>query len=221
MKLKELWASPVITTVQCDWEVSNLSLLTRVVLDLLWDFFVKNTSRPCALLSMVCWAIWKHRNEVLWNGVYMSARRTVCQATSLLTSWQEVQNRSGNGLMRLPRGVIDTWSPPPSGWLKMNTDAAVCNTRNKLGLAWILRRADHSIMAACAIPMPWKMDVPMAEALTIRETLSWIKLQTRQHHTWIWCWFGYSGNTQGRPPAFWLGINCLWLLLSSFNTSIC
>lgn len=41
----------------------------------------------CALLSMVCWAIWKHRNEVLWNGVYMYARRTVCLATSLLTSW--------------------------------------------------------------------------------------------------------------------------------------
>lgn len=41
----------------------------------------------CALFSIVCWAIWKHRNEVLWNGVYMYARRTVCLATSLLTSW--------------------------------------------------------------------------------------------------------------------------------------
>lgn len=77
--------------------------------------------------------------------------------------------------MRTPRGVVDAWSPLPSGWLKMNTDTAVCNTGNKSGLVWILRRADHSVMAASANPMPRRMDVPMAEALMICEALSWIK----------------------------------------------
>lgn len=97
-------------------------------------------------------------------------------AYHFLHHWQEEQwARVASDVHIVPHGAAIVWSPLPSGWLKMNTDAAVSAIGGHAGLAWILRRPDLSVVAAAAIPIARVLNVELAEALTIREALSWLK----------------------------------------------
>ncbi|XP_019149927.1 PREDICTED: uncharacterized protein LOC109146734 [Ipomoea nil] len=67
------------------------------------------------------------------------------------------------------------WSLPNSGRIKLNTDAAFDEKNNKMGFDWILRDDEGQFLAAKGMCISGLYSVKEAEAVCIREALSWLK----------------------------------------------
>lgn len=71
------------------------------------------------------------------------------------------------------------WSPPPSGWLKVNIDAAtfasnVCRHEHGRG-SCVIRNEDAGFICARAHKISAKLQPREAEVVGLKEALSWIK----------------------------------------------
>lgn len=72
----------------------------------------ETTVEVVGLIFQVCWAIWKARNDCIFNGVMPKPERTIDQAKRansdyLQASFEGVKERTTN-----PNRVVK-WSPPP------------------------------------------------------------------------------------------------------------
>lgn len=99
---------------------------------------------------------------------------TVLITSHVLHQWREAQLIVDHFHPRTQHNASRIWIPPPPSWLKLNIDVAVKPNDNHTGLAWILRDPSQSVIAAECIPIHGVLSVALAEALAIREALSWI-----------------------------------------------
>lgn len=112
---------------------------------------------------------------LLLQGRSQAAPVIVNLAITYLNQWSEAKffSVSDNSPPSCP--IAATWSFPTPGTLKMNTNAAVNKHTNKTGLARITRCHSSTMIASGCTPIVGTIDVPLAEALSIREALSWLK----------------------------------------------
>ncbi|KAK6140062.1 hypothetical protein DH2020_026197 [Rehmannia glutinosa] len=64
---------------------------------------------------------------------------------------------------------------PPNEWLKVNVDAAFCCQKAATGLGMVLRNDAGEFIQARTLPIQGVFEVREAEALGVREALSWIR----------------------------------------------
>lgn len=114
---------------------------------------------------------------MVWNGKTQSADMIMDISFSHLLQWQQAQTQvpstSSKDFQNLDR--LRKWQKPRQGWLKINTDAAIFTELNNTGFGWVLRDHEGRMMAAPTHSIPGLVDPCAAEALGIREVLSWIK----------------------------------------------
>ena len=67
------------------------------------------------------------------------------------------------------------WQNPASGWLKCNIDAAVFNFDQCTGYGFIIRDENAFLVGAKNGMTQGLLDFLIAEAISFREALSWIK----------------------------------------------
>ncbi|XP_019190496.1 PREDICTED: uncharacterized protein LOC109184955 [Ipomoea nil] len=70
--------------------------------------------------------------------------------------------------------ATERWSRPSRGMLKLNTDAALQNSSSSMGLGWVLRNDEGRFLACKNMCMHSNYTVKEAEALSVREALSWL-----------------------------------------------
>ncbi|MCH82290.1 ribonuclease H protein [Trifolium medium] len=75
------------------------------------------------------------------------------------------------------RNNMNSWSPPPLTYLKLNVDAHL-NGEGLLGLGWVLRRSDGRCIGAVTKVVEGSDDATLAETRCLFEALQWI--QSRQ-----------------------------------------
>lgn len=61
------------------------------------------------------------------------------------------------------------------GRLKLNVDASVNRARSQTGLGWVLRNGVRGLVGAKVVSRVGCWSVREAEALRVREVLSWLK----------------------------------------------
>nr|GMC64734.1 uncharacterized protein LOC109164833 [Ipomoea batatas] len=148
------------------------------------DWLGHNLSILCIedqnLLAMLCWAIWEARNQKLWKNITSTPHTIVEGARSLWRNWVEAQNLQPSSAQPHPAQVC-RWKNPQSGWIKANVDAALDGNRNWMGLGCVLRDEDGNFIAALCTPWKGKLLAKEAEALGVREALSWIKQLNYTH----------------------------------------
>lgn len=59
----------------------------------------------------------------------------------------------------------------------MNVDAAIDNSKKKMGFGCILRNSDGEFLLAKGIPWFGNFSLKEAEAIGIREALNWLKMK--------------------------------------------
>nr|GMD88427.1 uncharacterized protein LOC109155154 [Ipomoea batatas] len=125
-----------------------------------------------SLLLVTCWKIWEVRNHKVWNNICPNHSAVVEGARSYLEAWSTVQqiNRSPN----LQPSQMK-WTKPPHGWLKLNVDAAINKELKTIGLGFILRNDNGRFVAAREQMWQGLYNAKEAEAIAVREALSWIK----------------------------------------------
>lgn len=71
----------------------------------------------------MCWAVWKQRNRMVWEGTLLPARRVALQGVGLLNDWCLAQ--SADHAPEDGEAPIRKWSKPHDGWTTINVGAAL------------------------------------------------------------------------------------------------
>ncbi|KAK6147512.1 hypothetical protein DH2020_018424 [Rehmannia glutinosa] len=127
------------------------------------------------MMIMVIWAIWKNRNETVWNGVCKSAVELLNSASSMPLQWESTQVVEMKGWRVKPGDGAIVWNKPKNGVLKCNVDGAIYHQESKVGFGIVLRDSHGSFVAARRKITPGIADPSLVEAMGVREALSWIK----------------------------------------------
>lgn len=92
---------------------------------------------------MVCLALWKNRNNIVWNQKGMESVELVESSILYLNQWRNAQDKSFDlGFMTQADGK-EHWQRPPEGMIKINTDAALFTDSNIYRLIATRRRLNR------------------------------------------------------------------------------
>ncbi|XP_074322735.1 uncharacterized protein LOC141659705 [Apium graveolens] len=121
----------------------------------LWTVLSTVDSRKHAEIVMLCWSLWRSRNDLIWNQKSTSALKTVAAARQYLAQWKATQSRQFvTPLQPLLEGDgACTWVKPQPNKVKVSVDAAIFK--------------DH----------------PGVEAMAFKEALSWMEIRDWQDAT--------------------------------------
>ncbi|KAH9726440.1 reverse transcriptase domain-containing protein [Citrus sinensis] len=117
------------------------------------DLFGRCTLNDCSLAGMICWGLWLNRNNKVWKSVNGRV--------------QSVLNVAAHGSV--------CWEKPGAGWYKCNVDAALVRPRGLITFGAVIRSAGGEFIAAKSNILPGSFDPREAEALGVKEALSWLK----------------------------------------------
>ncbi|XP_031111871.1 uncharacterized protein LOC116015844 [Ipomoea triloba] len=144
--------------------------------------FVESTLRDTdvelgVLMAVKFWVLWKVRNDAVWNSKQWQLADMRRYMGSLLSAWQEAwPTISSTGQAQLVRN--NDWKPPPLGFLKCNVDAAIHSAGATFGA--VLRNHEGLFVAALSGQLHCSQDPYLAEALAVKEALSWIKSRPKR-----------------------------------------
>ncbi|KAL8104572.1 hypothetical protein AgCh_028691 [Apium graveolens] len=125
------------------------------------------------------------RNDLVWNHKYTRVGRIVAEAKQHLTQWNIAQSRlSWASLQPAVEGDgASVWARPLPNIVKVSVDEAVFEDRDAVGFGLIARGSDGRLITAKSIVHPHLVSPVTAEAIAIKEALSWIDVMQWPHVT--------------------------------------
>ncbi|KAM6569095.1 hypothetical protein CsatB_017080 [Cannabis sativa] len=127
-------------------------------------------------VSMLCWSLWKFRNDKVWNAKSPLVEEIVTSAKLTLANWINAQNRFQTTPISHSR--VDNnehWTPPSFQKLKVNVDGAIFQQEERFGAGMVARTSAGALLEARQTSFSGVVAPIMAEAVGIKETLNWIK----------------------------------------------
>ncbi|CAN1759813.1 Putative ribonuclease H protein At1g65750 [Linum perenne] len=98
-------------------------------------------SEKGVLFGIVCWLIWKARNDRIFNGANPAPSGVIHRASLWALSTEEADCRNnlllGNQVKRMPTDIA--WDPGPPGWVTLNTDGSADSDRHRATAGGLLR----------------------------------------------------------------------------------
>ncbi|XP_052297151.1 uncharacterized protein LOC127902326 [Citrus sinensis] len=158
------------------WISSDVGVLGHYSSFLDWQELIFSTySREnCQLAAMVCWRIWIHRNDRLWNHRNSSALQVLNSAGRFLFQWQNARKQpflADVDAVKGNHGAV-CWEKPCFGWLKCNVDAAIFKAQGKFSVGCVIRNSGGDFVTAQCECFSCIFGSREAEALGVREALN-------------------------------------------------
>lgn len=126
--------------------------------------------------AMVAWAIWKQRNNQLWNSTHLSAANTVFSGLNALYEWISVKFQPSNTAVSSRKShICELWHPPPATFVKCNVDAAFPAGVGVTGFGMVLRDDAGAFLACRSAVFNGCLPVAEGEAMSFLEALSWVR----------------------------------------------
>ncbi|XVF55323.1 hypothetical protein PTKIN_Ptkin06aG0027900 [Pterospermum kingtungense] len=128
------------------WKESNLEAVVyssadRVesVTERIFDVLQRLSIADAGKFAMLLWALWKHRNAVLWRQENQDVRSLIFKSLGLLCEWLEAK-KDVQPLQFDMYGTsqCEKWHCPPSQTYKCNVDAAFFEDINCTGFGMII-----------------------------------------------------------------------------------
>ncbi|XP_041017966.1 uncharacterized protein LOC121260189 [Juglans microcarpa x Juglans regia] len=111
------------------------------------------------LFAMTARGIWQRRNKSVFEGSFLHPNLISQNAAQQLEEYKAAQLGSNSTTRRNPIQAV-IWSPPPTGIIKVNWDAALWEDQDKLGIGLVARDHEGRIIASkkvakagCVIPL--------------------------------------------------------------------
>ncbi|XP_074327164.1 uncharacterized protein LOC141665080 [Apium graveolens] len=136
--------------------------------------FTTGTMEQCVLIAALCWSLWNRRNKWVWNKIDMSVFGTKSVAINLLEDWKRAQQEKVKCTPTI-NSRSRCWQKPPVGWVKINIDAATFMQDNSIGIGGVIRDDRGDFVRAMCQQVEGLWQPREAEAITLRELLSWTK----------------------------------------------
>ncbi|XP_062099768.1 uncharacterized protein LOC133805605 [Humulus lupulus] len=130
-----------------------------------------------ARMGMMCWAIRKGRNDLIWQQRHSSVDETVNLAKHSLDQWinaQEFDKQPPIGMI-VPGDGSEHWVKPQENTIKVNVDASIAIGRGTFGLGWVARDHTGLLLEVHGRSRNGVVTPEVVEAMGVKEALSWIK----------------------------------------------
>ncbi|KAH9653988.1 putative reverse transcriptase/RNA-dependent DNA polymerase [Citrus sinensis] len=127
----------------------------------------KRNTRDVALFVSLCWAIWHSRNLFIFERRKEDPRFPVARAEATIEVYRKVKVPQMQIEGRQKSNHEQTWKPPPEGYVKVNTDAAIYMEEQKVGLGIIIRDSKGDFVAAAMKMSKFIDNIAYAEAEAI------------------------------------------------------
>ncbi|KAM6544107.1 hypothetical protein CsatB_008554 [Cannabis sativa] len=129
------------------------------------------------IIAMTCWAIWKARNDCVWKEKTASVAAVTILASSMLEQWSKAQDKTHvpTAAFLSPADGALSWQKPATGEVKINTDAALFSDPNRYSFACVARDDSGHVLEAISSCKLGVVTPELAEAMGVREALSWLK----------------------------------------------
>ncbi|KAH7672242.1 hypothetical protein IHE45_09G042400 [Dioscorea alata] len=88
---------------------------------------------------LTVWALWKHKNEVVWKHEPPSIVLVVSLCEFIATQWMVAYSNRAGAPVTANLGLVRQWMKPLEGILKINYDTACFKTESYTRLGWIVR----------------------------------------------------------------------------------
>ncbi|VFR03295.1 unnamed protein product [Cuscuta campestris] len=123
------------------------------------------------------WMIWSARNAKVWKGVRRSPLEVWTRTYRDYEDWWRMPTprNSTTTNLRAEPGATKGWERPPVNYLKVNVDASSGLVDRYVGLCFIVRDYEGRFVAAKSIKCRGSFGPREAEAIAVKEALSWIK----------------------------------------------
>lgn len=91
--------------------------------------------------AMLCWMIWKYRNDLVWNRTCLEVTEAMFSARVALNQWKAVQDKSFDRSWCLLNAYdgAELWTPSTENQIKINTGDVVYETSNRYTYAFAAR----------------------------------------------------------------------------------
>nr|GMC86814.1 uncharacterized protein LOC109147752 [Ipomoea batatas] len=120
-------------------------------------------------MAAVCWVLWLVRNAIVWQNEVRTVDSVCMQVQRLQLIWKDAYTKTN---LSVNNNIPTAWTPPQHGFLKCNVDAAIFD--DGVGYGAVLRDHHGLFVAAKADRLMATCDPLLAEALAVKEALSWI-----------------------------------------------
>ena len=168
-----MWALSPIPSPPDDVMVQSLYSNIYHALNVQKEYPIEDIQAEIA--SWLMWRLWKNRNELVFNGKEYEAECILRKAREDAEEWKGRKVAEETAVKRLEvqqptiTNQANPWRPPPSNWVKCNSDSAWHNERDTSGLGWICRNETGEVLWAGARAVTKTGSAILAEA----EALKW------------------------------------------------
>ncbi|KAM6542308.1 hypothetical protein CsatB_006755 [Cannabis sativa] len=126
---------------------------------------------------MVCWSVWTHRNDLVWNSKHSDASEVVTMAKLNYVEWFNAQKHNvTDANLNWPTALpVEQWTTPDFPFVKVNVDGALFSVQGRYGLGLIARSAAGMVLGARILSREGSLQPHIVQAIGIKEALSWSK----------------------------------------------
>ena len=111
---------------------------------------------------MICWDIWKSRNEVRHGGKRRLGSVIVRNSVKLLEDFLSANVKMNWPLFDVQ--ITATWKPLPLGYFKINVDGALFTKSKQSSVGVIVRNEEGNVVAAMCRKLDFPLDALETEA---------------------------------------------------------
>ncbi|XP_060961055.1 uncharacterized protein LOC115724007 [Cannabis sativa] len=135
------------------------------------------------VLVLTCWALWRIRNDVVWNKKAPTVAGVLILAQYCLEQWEKAQDKQHVPWAAFLTDVdaAEIWHKPATGTLKINVDAALFAAPGVHSFVCVARDSSGASVETVSCCRPGLVAPEMAEVMGVREALSWIKKKSWQN----------------------------------------
>lgn len=165
--------------IQC-WQLHMPAVLSYLGEDfMLWIEQVLSafSASKGAEIAMLCWAIWKARNDRVWRSIKTRVNSVVSSAMQYLLQWKNAQSKSYSPVTQsFQEGDgASLWVKPQGDTIKVSVDAAYFTEFSAFGIGVVARNSGGELVQAISRIFQGNAAPELAEVVAIREALSWLK----------------------------------------------
>ncbi|KAJ4968291.1 hypothetical protein NE237_014992 [Protea cynaroides] len=120
--------------------------------------------------ALVCWTLWKARNEFYFEHHHTSPKETIYRAEKAFREYQDWVQSPSTPMSSSRTTQSSAWLPPPLGIIKINTDAALNLDDSGSGVGFIMRDDQGHILLAVSTPCSF-LSLAIGEAMAIKAAL--------------------------------------------------
>lgn len=158
---------------QC-WGILNINIPTGDNIDFSsWLFKVLSIKdgRQRSEMVTLCWAVWRARNDLVWNKRLSVPNKIVANAKEYLIQWTQAQGRNFvTPLQPLLEGDgAVTWVKPNQNSVKVTVDAAIFAEQATFGIGLIARDGSGILVQAKSKLFHYAVEPEVAEVMAINQ----------------------------------------------------